>query len=167
MQLDTSEPHRRGAKLPHNIFMLNLAVFHLLMTPAAIALKIGRFGLLLPLLLSLTTMLASYIYCHRMDRDQRLFEYLHWRLALQRYKYLLIAYGVTAVLLLVGGLLALASADSHMRDILQTVFLRIGIMPVLLVVMVNFYLESNAINLASQGSIPDALIKKYQAETGD
>jgi hypothetical protein len=166
MQLDTSDSQRAAAKLPHNIFMLNLAVFHLLMTPAAIALGIGRFGLLLPLSLSLATMLGSYIYCHRMEPAQRLFEYLHWRLALQRFKYLLIAYGAAALLLLVGGLLSLGSADSHMRDILQTVFIRIGIMPVLLAVMVNFYLESNAISLASQGVIPDTLMKKYQAETG-
>jgi hypothetical protein len=164
MQLDTGEDHRRRAKAPHNLFMLNLAVFHLLMTPAAIALDVGRLGLLLPLSLSLATMLFSYIYCHKLDQKLYLFEYLHWRLALIRYKYLLIAYSITAALLLVGGLLALGTADVNMREIMQTVFIRIAIMPVLLTVMVNFYLESNAISLASQGKIPDTLLQRYQGE---
>lgn len=164
LNLDTSEENRRRAKLPHNLFMLNLAVFHLLMTPAAIALDVGRLGLLLPLSLSLLTMAYSYIYCQRMDRNRYMFEYLHWRLALKRYKYLLIAYTVTAGLLLLGGLLALGTADANMRDIMQTVFVRIAIMPVLLAVMVDFYLESNAISLASQGEVPDALIEQYERE---
>ena len=166
MNMDTSEAQRIAGKRPHNIFMLNLAVFHLLMTPAAIALDVGRFGLLLPLMLSLATMLFSYIYCFKLDRHTRAFEYLHWRLALQRYRYLLIAYAITAILLLVGGLLALGAADENMRDIMQTVFIRIAVMPVLLAVMLNFYLESNAINLASQGIVPDDLLAKYNAETG-
>jgi len=166
MDIDTGTEHRNRAKIPHNIFMLNLAVFHLLMTPAAIALDVGRFGLLLPLVLSLATMLFSYVYCRKIDRQQYLFEYLHWRLALKRYRYLLIAYGITAGFLLLGGLLTLGTADENMQEIMQTVFLRIAIMPVLLTVMVNFYLESNAINLASQGKIPDVILKQYEQEKG-
>ena len=164
MQLDTSSAHRSKAKIPHNLFMLNLAVFHLLMTPAAIALNVGRLGLLLPLSLSLLTMLFSYVYCHKMDAQKQLFEYLHWRLALQRYKYLLIAYSISAALLLLGGVVMLGTEDANMREIMQTVFIRIAIMPVLLGVMLNFYLESNAISLASQGMIPQDLLEKYQAE---
>ncbi len=166
MQLDTGNEHRSKAKTPHNVFMLNLAIFHLLMTPAAIALDVGRMGLLLPLSLSLATMLFSYVYCRKMDPALYLFEYLHWRLALKRYKYLLIAYTITAGLMLLGALVASGSSDPRMAEIMQTVFMRIAIMPVLLTVMANFYLESNAISLAAQGKIPDAVLQQYERETG-
>ena len=152
---------RNRAKLPHNIFMLNLAVFHLLMTPAAIALDIGLAGVLLPLGLSLATMLFTYIQSEKQHDQDQSFIYLHWKLAVLRYRYLLISYGITAILLLLGMLLAMTSTDKNMQEIMQTVFIRIAIMPVLVTVMVNFYLESNAISQASNGEVPDAISRKY------
>ena len=164
MQLETDPGTRNRAKRPHNLFMLNLAVFHLLMTPAAIALNVGRLGLLLPLLLSLSTIAFTYFYSRKMAPRTAQFEYLHWRLALRRYKYLVIAYAVTAALMLLGHLLAMGSADHNMQEIMDTVFIRIAIMPVLLTVMANFYLESNAISMAGQGIIPDAMLQQQDTE---
>ena len=156
------EQQKNRAKLPHNIFMLNLAVFHLLMTPAAIAMDVGVWGMLLPLMLSLLTIAFTFIYSQRRQQLPR-FVFLHWKLAMIRYRYLMISYGTSAALLLLGWLLASTAADANMRDIMQTVFIRIAIMPVLITVMINFYLESNAINLASLGEIPEALEKHYPA----
>ncbi len=161
MKFDVEKSIMNQAKHPHNLFMLNLALFHLLMTPAVIALKVGLWGIMLPLLLSLSVMLFTYVRSNRIDSNNQLFVFLHWKLALLRYRYLLISYAVTAVLMLVGWMLSMGTADEHMRNILQTVFIRIAIMPVLIMVMVNFYLESNAINIASSGEIPDSLVNTY------
>lgn len=147
------------AKTPHNLFMLNLALFHLLMTPATIALGVGEAGILLPLFLSLAVMAYTWRRANAGHDDW--FVFAHWQLAVRRYRLLLIAYAVTAVLLLLGWLLTLGTADPNMRDILQTVLLRIAVMPVVLMVMVNFYLESSAIFQASHGEIPDSIVKRF------
>jgi len=142
---------RKAAKLPHNIFMLNLALVHLMMTPAVIALEIGIVGVLVPLLCSLAIM--AYTYINSKKEDFRTHPYIqkHWMLALKRYRLLLIAYGATAGLIAIGTLLSMASTDPNMQDILKTVFIRIAVMPTLLMVMVCFYLESSAISLATKG----------------
>jgi len=142
---------RKSAKLPHNIFMLNLALVHLLMTPAVIALEIGIVGILLPLFISLSIMAYTYFNSKKEAFIQHPYVQKNWALALKRYRLLLIAYGVTAGLMGIGSLLAMASPDPNMQDILQTVFIRIAVMPTLLMVMICFYLESSAINLATKG----------------
>lgn len=165
MKLDISEKESQLAKRPHNLFMLNLALCHLLMTPAAIALDIGLWGMLLPLSFSLSIILFTWLHSNNIQQAGNQFVYLHWKLAVKRYSYLLISYGATFFLLAIGMLVAMTTPDTHMQHILQTVFVRIAIMPVLIMVMINFYLESNAINLATAGEIPDALLKQYSPES--
>ncbi len=153
---------RGQAKVPHNLFMLNLALFHLLMTPAIIAAGVGELGILLPLALSLTVM--AYTWRRAQAGHDQPFVCAHWQLAVRRYRLLLIAYAVTAVLLLLGWLLTQGASDPNMRDILQTVLLRIAVMPVVLMVMVNFYLESSAIFQATNGEVPDSALRRCPAD---
>lgn len=143
---------RKKARLPHNIFMLNLALVHLLMTPAVIAFEIGLWGMSVPLLFSLLIMAYTYQHSKIEEVTSHNFIRQHWLLALKRYRLLLISYALTAVLLGTGSLLAMASPDPNMQDILETVFIRIAIMPVLLMVMVCFYLESSALGMVTKKS---------------
>ena len=164
MKYEINDNDSRLAKRPHNLFMLNLALCHLLMTPAAIALEIGLWGMLLPLSFSLSIILFTWLHSNHLQQQANRFVFLHWKLAVKRYVYLLISYGVTAFLLALGMFVAMTTPDTHMQHILQTVFVRIAIMPVLIMVMINFYLESNAINQATAGEIPDAIAKDYLTE---
>lgn len=157
MQAQIGTDEKRKARIPHNIFMLNLALVHLLMTPAAIALKIGTLGMLVPLILSLFIIFFTYTRSKYITQNEHWFVAAHWTLALRRYRLLLISYAVTASLMFIGWLLAMSSPDPHMQEILKTVFIRIAIMPVLLIVMLNFYLESSAINMASKGELPSTV----------
>ena len=149
---------RAQAKAPHNLFMLNLALFHLLMTPAIIATGVGELGILLPLALSLAVI--AYTWRRANGGHDQAFVCAHWQLAVRRYRLLLAAYAVTAVLLLLGWLLTQGTSDANMRDILQTVLLRIAVMPVVLMVMVNFYLESSALFQATNGEVPDSALRR-------
>lgn len=140
----------RSSRVPHNLFMLNLALFHLLMTPAAIALDIGIAGMLVPLGLSIATMLYTRHHAHALLHTASDYVVSHWQLALKRYRFLLISYLLTAGLLFLGWLIAMASPDPNMQSIIQTVFIRIAVMPVLIMVMICFYLESSSISLISR-----------------
>ncbi|HFE32736.1 MAG TPA: hypothetical protein ENJ17_05445 [Gammaproteobacteria bacterium] len=157
MIFNVGDNARAQAKAPHNLFMLNLALFHLLMTPAIIATGVGELGILLPLALSLAVI--AYTWRRANGGHNQAFVCAHWQLAMRRYRLLLIAYAVTAVLLLLGWLLTQGTSDPNMRDILQTVLLRIAVMPVVLMVMVNFYLESSALFQATNGEVPDSALR--------
>ncbi len=153
MIVDINAEIKSRARLPHNLFMLNLAVFHLLMTPAIIALNMGEKAMLIPLALSLCVI--AYTRIQSRKPHEHWFIDAHWQLAFAHCRLLLISYILTAALLGLGWLLSVNSADPHMVAILETVFLRISIMPVLLIVMANFYLESNALQMVGNSEIPD------------
>ncbi len=135
--------------------MLNLALFHLLMTPAAIALDIGIAGILVPLSLSIATILYTRHHAKTLQGNASTFVVSHWQLAMKRYRLLLISYAVTAGLLLLGWFIAMTSPDPNMQSILQTVFVRIAVMPILVMVMICFYLESSSISQISRTEVED------------
>ena len=145
----------RNSRIPHNVFMLNLALFHLLMTPAAIALDIGIAGMLVPLSLSIATILYTRHHAKALQGNASAFVVSHWQLAMKRYRLLLISYAVTAGLLLLGWFIAMSSPDPNMQSILQTVFVRIAVMPILVMVMICFYLESSSISQISRTKVED------------
>jgi len=149
-----------SAKTPHNIFLLNLALVHLLMAPATLILEIGISGLLIPLSISLLIMLYSLIKLKNLNINDHWFIYAHWKLALSRYRLLFIAYTITLVFLLAGWLISTTSPDPNMQDIIFTVFIRISVMPTLLMVLVNFFLESSALSMAAKGEITDSVVNK-------
>lgn len=166
MQCDVEEGIRKRAKSPHELFMLNLAVFHLLFTPAAIALGIGLWAFLIPLTLSGAVMLFTLWRTHYCVSHCPWYVMLHWQLALRRYRWLLGAYGVTATILALGWLLTMGIEQHSTQQIMRTVFTRLSVVPTLLTVMVCFIMESGAIMQASGGQIPDNLAQRYPAPAG-
>lgn len=125
MKANVDSDTLKKARLPHNIFMLNLALVHLLQTPAVIALDIGISGMLLPLTISLLIILYTALHSKKIQTSEHTFVYNHWKLALKRYRLLLLAYVITAGLIILGWILAMSSPDENMREILHTVFIRI------------------------------------------
>jgi hypothetical protein len=160
MYLEADGAVVKKAKAPHELFMINLLLFHLLMTPAAIVLDIGTWGMLLPLSLSLMVMAYSCWRSRRALAEHPLVM-LHWRLALSRYRILLIGYGVTAALLLLGFLLTLTMGDDNMSEIMFTVITRIAVVPLILMVFILAFMESSALSMAGNREVPDELHARY------
>lgn len=166
MQCDIDEATRRRAKSPHELFLFNLAVFHLLATPAGIALGIGLWGFVIPLLLSGSVMLFTLWRARRCRAECPWFVAIHWLLALRRYRLLLIAYGITAAILALGWLLTMGMEQHSTQHIMRTVFTRLSVVPTLLTVMVLFVMESGAIVQTTSGQIGDALARHLPPPEG-
>jgi len=166
MQCDIDEATRRRAKSPHELFLFNLAVFHLLATPAGIALGIGLWGFVIPLLLSGSVMLFTLIRTRQCRTQCPWFVAIHWLLALRRYRLLLIAYSVTATILALGWLLTMGMEQHSTQHIMRTVFTRLSVVPTLLTVMVMFVMESGAIVQTTSGQIADAMAKRLLPPEG-
>lgn len=158
MQVEITEKTRKRARWPHDLFVLNILFFHLLLTPATIVLGIGHKGLLLPLTLS--GIVIAYIF-YRSKTESEWFDAAHWRLAFKRSKLLMAGYLGSAVIFLVGWFLAQGAQGESMQEIMFTVFTRIAIMPTLIMVMITVVLEAAATGMVSRGEVPDSIAKEF------
>ena len=76
----------------------------------------------------------------------------HWHLAWRHAQWLLISYGVSALIMLVAWLLSSVQPDHNMATIMLVVFSRIAAVPILLMVLVLFMLEMTALSDARKGA---------------
>ena len=167
MELQVEERTRKAAKSPHELFMINLAVFHLLLGPGAIIL-IGGGALALPVALSSLVILFTWWRGRALEHEGApWFVVVHWKLALRRYRILLIGYLLTAIILGAGLLVGMGAASQVSRDMLFTIFSRFGAMPTVLAVFVCLVLESSALYQATGGQVPDKLAERYPPPPSD
>lgn len=164
---------RRKAKSPHELAMVNLLLFNLLML---IALLAGSFlrkgstladyklvGVLVPLFLSLGVIVYTFSRARRTAAEDQWFVTVHWKLATGRYKILLIAYAVGAGLIGSGWLLSLAQKSPGMQELMFVALQRVAIAPILISLMALIMLESGSLYQAGRGEVPDGLIKRFPA----
>jgi len=152
----------KQAQAPHNLFVLGVFLFDLLLTPAVIALKIGMVAIFIPLFCSGT--LIAYIYL-RSRKNASWYVHMHWRLSWSRSRLLLLGYAISALLILAAWLISLTARDASMAHIMWTAMTRIALVPTLIFVMVTAVLEASAIAQASHGEVPDDLAAKFPPPT--
>lgn len=157
------EASRRQARTPHELLMVNLAAFHLLLAPASIALDIGAWGLALTPLLSGAVIAFTYLRGQASSGSIPWFVRMHWRLAWRRCRLLLMAYAASALIIGGGALLASTAQKPSMQEIIFTIATRVGVMPTVVMVLVLFVLANGGLEMAARGEIPDGLLKIYPA----
>jgi hypothetical protein len=171
MYFPIDESTKRKAKTPHELAMVNLLLFNLLLL---IALLAGSFlqkgsaladyklaGVLVPLFLSLSIVTYSFARARTTAADGPWFVAAHWKLATNRYRILLIAYVVGAALIGLGWLLSQAQRDPRMEELMFIALQRVAIAPILLSLMVLIMLESGSLYQAGRGEVPDGLAKRF------
>jgi len=170
MFFPVDEPIRRQAKSPHELAMVNLLLFNLLML---IALLGGSFveqdsslapfkfvGVAVPLGVSLAIIAYTFLRAARATREGPWFVAAHWRLAGARYRILLIAYVAVAALIGLGWLLAHTQQQPGMQEMMFIALQRVAIAPMLITLMVIIMLESGSLYQAQRGEVPDGLVKR-------
>jgi hypothetical protein len=169
MFFQVDEPTRRRAKSPHELAMVNLLLFNLLLL---ISLLAGSFlprdsalahykalGIIIPLGISLA--IVAYTFTRAGGAVGPWFVAAHWRLATDRYKILLLSYVVGAALIGLGWLLSLTQAVRGMQELMFIALQRVAIAPILIALMVLIMLESGSIYQAGRGEVPDGLLKRF------
>ena len=158
MQFEITQTEIKQAQMPHNLFIVGLFAFNLLMAPAVIVMKLGMAGLLVPLFSTGT--LIAYLYL-RSRKTTSWFVDAHWRLAFRNSRWLLLGYAITAVLVFIAWLISLDANSASMGHIVWIALTRIAILPTLAGVMVTAISEASAISLATKKEVPDNLIAKF------
>ncbi len=189
------DQQRRSAKSPHELAMVNLLLFNLL---AGVALLAGSMAepysviarykwafVAVPLALSALVMLATWLRAGWARRSAPWFVAAHWRLAAERYRILLAAYVVSALvvsLAFFGGHdesdlqrriadlpPALQEMERHKlesQDMAGAIWARIGVVPLLLTVMGLLMIESGALYQAGRGELPDRVASAFPPPPG-
>jgi hypothetical protein len=189
------DQQRRKAKSPHELAMVNLLLFNLLAGVALLAGSmaepyslIARFKWLfvaVPLLLSIAVMLFTWLRAGSAQRSASWFVAAHWRLAAGRYRVLLAAYLVSALVVSLaffgghdGSQLeqriahlppALQEMERHKlesQDMGGAIWARIGVVPLLLTVMGLLMVESGALYQAGRGELPNAVVSAFPPPPG-
>ncbi len=151
MKFDIETGISKQARRPHQLFMMAVGG-QLLLGPAAIFLKIGLPGLLLPLGFSL----LFYVYSYWQSRDTtHWFINQHWLLALRRYKYLYIAYAITIIFLMISWYVGTTIDPHSPQKFLPIALSRIGVMPTIIMLFVSLVLGNVGLNMAIKGELPD------------
>jgi len=162
---------RRQAKSVHELAMVNLLIFNLLLL---IALLGGSFvepdsslapyrvaGVAVPLTISLGIVAYSVLRARHAARVGPWFLAAHWRLASRRYLMLLGLYLAGAGLIGLGWLLAHTQPLPGMAAMLFIALQRVAIAPMLIGLMVLIMLASGAVYQAQRGEVPDHLVQRF------
>lgn len=163
MQFEVGQDVIKRAKSAHELFMVNLGT-HLLLGPMGIFLKIGRLGILLPMVVSLLFMAYTFKRSNAIDRNQESFVFLHWKLALRNYRFLLYGYVLTVLLLTISWLVEFSAAPHSPGQLLSVALTRIGVMPTIIMVFACFVIENGGLNQALRGEIADRHQQRYFSE---
>lgn len=195
MFFDIDDQQQRRAKTPHELAMINLLLFNLLIGVALLAGSMAEpdsaiaaykwVGVGVPLMLSLAVTLFTWVRAIRAAGAEPWFVAMHWQLSASRYRALLAAYLVSAAVVS----LAFFGGDDHAelerriadlppamqemerhkldsQDMGSAIWARIGVVPLLLTVMALIMLESGALYQAGRGEVPDRLAERFPPPPG-
>ena len=181
---------RRKGKSPHELAMINLLLFNLMigiallagsMAPAdSVIAQYKWVAVAVPLAVSLIVIGFTWKRASKAQDTMSWFAAAHWKLAASRYRLLLIGYLVCGAIVGFGlssggqGQASIEAQIAHLPPAMQemerrklegqdmggAVWARIGVVPLILIIMVSIMLESGALYQAGRGEVPDAMTKK-------
>ncbi len=142
----------KRATQPHEVLMMNLSVFHLLLPVAA--LSSGAITIILTIALIGSILTTAWIAMKTRAPNASPLIQAHWQHAWKRSKLLLIGYAISAGIMLLGWALSALQSDPNMDGILLVVFSRIAAVPTILIVFILFVLSTTSVARAKQGKFP-------------
>ncbi len=161
MQADVSPQDIKRGGHPHELLLINLILNHVLIFIATMGLA-GSYPLLPLVVPFISVSIVSFIfYRARLARTRdTLFVSAHWQICAQRSRIFLIMLAGACLLLLLGWL---AYAYLGMAKVTVLALFAVAILPVMATILVLVVLESDAMNHARKGTLPEWALQRYGA----
>ena len=157
MRFDISEQERVQARHPHEIFLINLIVNHILLFVSLMGMATS-YPYLLLIIPGISIAILGYliIRARRSLATDPWFVKSHWQLCAKRSMFFILMLGImasaiTIILLVSGG----EPGPQHYA------FGGVAILPTMLTVLALVIMESDAINQARQGALSKAMVERY------
>ena len=165
MYFEVSDEEKKKAKLPHDLFLVNLIGNHILAFVATLGLATSWAWpmLIVPIVsfIILGTIIRKGLLARKKAalQEESWFVMCHWQIALKR------SYFFIKMLL---AIIAIASIGLYgylgLGWMKEAVFAMIGgacILPIMVTTLVLILMESDALHQASEGKLPDKMIDLY------
>ncbi|MCK9529184.1 MAG: hypothetical protein M0R77_01255 [Gammaproteobacteria bacterium] len=150
MSHEISEQDKKRARQPHELFLINLITNHILLFAAALGVATSYPLLLLPIFIASASVLSyTLVRARRSLYADPWFVAGHWQVAARRSRMFLIM--LAAVSVLVAVILLLAGGDPKPQ---HWAILGATILPVMVTVLVLIILETDAMQQATHGHMP-------------
>jgi len=158
-----TEEEISAAKVPHDIFLSNLIMNHILLFTgiAAFGGHYIKYLALVPLF-SFIALGITFFRANRVKRENSEFVYIHWQIAK---RWSLLFSGVLTLLCTVSLLGWLGQEYGNMMtEMVYALIGGLGILPTLLSVLVLVVIESDSLHHARMGTIPESARKRFALE---
>ena len=163
IELDPSEQEISAAKKPHDIFLSNLIMNHILLFTgvATFGPQYIQFMIAVPIF-SITALAYTFFRASRVKREHSEFVYIHWQIA-RRWSKLF-----ASILALLTTVSLLGWLGHHylgmMKEAVWALIGGLGILPTLMAVLVLIVIESDSLHHARVGTLPKWAQRKYLGE---
>jgi uncharacterized membrane protein len=160
MLFDVSDEEKKKAKLPHDLFLVNLIGNHILTFVATLGLATSWAWPMLIVPVVSFSILGTIIYKGLQSRKKEpWFVMCHWQIALKRSLFFIKMLLVLMVFAGVG-----LYGYTSLGWMKEAVFAMIGgvcILPVMVTTLVLIVMESDSLHLAGGGKLPDNILERY------
>ncbi len=164
IKIDASEQERRAAKAAHELFTINAILVHIIGALGLIKLLNTSLNIAIGLTIVISMVIIIYTYFRtKKAKDEAVYlVYIHWQMALNRYKILISAYVfyflITSLGLLIGDS-SVSSMDG--TSIVDSILTLLGIVPLFFAVLISAVLGSGSMFNAGRGEVDEKITKKY------
>lgn len=160
MYFEIADEEKKSAKLPHDLFLINLIGNHILTFVATLGLATSWAWPLLSVPIISFCILGYIIYRgNQSKKNVPWFVMCHWQIALKR------SYFFLKMLFTLGSIAALGLLAYNQLDIMkEAVYAFVGgvcLLPTMVTTLVLIIMESDALHQASEGYLPDNMIELY------
>ena len=160
MLFEVSDEEKKKAKLPHDLFLINLIGNHILTFVATLGLATSWAWPMLIVPIVSFSILSIIIYKGRKSRQtESWFVMCHWQVALKRSLFfikMLLAISCIAAFGLYG-----YTSLGWMKEAVYALIGGVCMLPTMVTTLVLIIMESDALHQAGEGKLPDKMIELY------
>jgi len=161
--LELEEHEIAAAKRPHDLFLSNLIMNHMLLFAAIAAFGQSYIKLLILVpIFSVSTLAYTFYRSSTVKREDSEFVYIHWQIARRWSK---LFSGVLILLAVVATFGVLANQHlGLMKEAVYGIIGGLGILPTLLSTLVLIVIESDSLHHAKEGKLPKWAVHQFVGE---
>lgn len=160
MLFDVTDEEKKKAKLPHDLFLVNLIGNHILTFVAMLGLATSwAWPLLIVPIVSFTILAIIIIKGRQSKQKGSWFVMCHWQIAVKRSLFFI---KMLLVLTIIAGIGLYGYSNlGWMKEAVLAAIGGICILPIMVTTLILILMESDALHSAAQGKLPESIIKKY------
>lgn len=160
MHYEVTDELVNKAKLPHEIFLINLITNHILVFVGLLGMaKTYPWVMLVTPTISISVMAYLLIQARRSLKTENWYVACHWQLGAHRSKMFI---GMLAFLgLVIAGILLSVGGDASQLKPGHYAFGGVAGLPTLIFILALIVMESDALHKSKTGQVPEWLVKKY------